>query len=156
MGRRKTGIFVPLLLSFVIIGLDQLSKAYIQSSMPLGMSIPVIRDVFHITYILNPGAAFGILENQQMFFILVGIAILCAAIYFYPILRRSNRWIRYGSALLLGGAAGNLIDRIRHGMVTDFFDFRIWPVFNIADIAIVIGVGCIIYALLFKTEIKDN
>ena len=114
---------MPLLLILVIIGLDQLSKAYIHSSMPLGMSIPVIHDVFHITYILNPGAAFGILENQQMFFIIVGLGILGAAVYFYPTLQRSNRWIRYGAALLLGGAAGNLIDRIRHGMVIIFLIF---------------------------------
>ena len=122
-----------------------------------GMSIPVIRDIFHITFVLNPGAAFGILANQRFFFIAIGVAILVAAMYFYPRLRRQDVWIRYGTALLLGGAAGNLIDRIRYGLVIDFFDFRIWPVFNIADIAIVVGVGCIIYAILFRMkEMEDE
>ena len=117
-----------------------------------GMSFPIIQDVFHITFVLNPGAAFGILANQQFFFIGIGIAILLAAVYYYPMLKKQDIWIRYGAALLLGGAVGNLIDRIRYGVVIDFFDFRIWPVFNVADIAIVVGVGCIIYALLFRGE----
>ncbi len=119
------------------------------------MSIPVIPQVFHITYILNAGAAFGILENQQWFFILIGLAVLGAAAWFYSCLQRENACIRYGVSLLLGGAAGNLIDRIFRGSVVDFFDFRIWPVFNIADIAIVVGVGCIIYSLLFETKEKS-
>jgi len=123
--------------------------------MGLGMSIPVIPQVFHITYILNAGAAFGILENQQWFFILIGLAVLGAAAWFYSCLQRENACIRYGVSLLLGGAAGNLIDRIFRGSVVDFFDFRIWPVFNIADIAIVVGVGCIIYSLLFETKEKS-
>jgi len=122
--------------------------------MLVGMSIPVVTDVFHITYILNPGAAFGILENQRMFFILIGTAILCAAIYFYSYIKKENIFIRYGVSMLLGGAVGNLIDRIRIGYVIDFFDFRIWPIFNIADIAIVVGVGCIVYSVLFSNKLK--
>jgi len=146
---------VPVAVCVVIIIVDQIVKFYIQSSMGLGMSIPVIPQVFHITYILNAGAAFGILENQQWFFILIGLAVLGAAAWFYSCLQRENACIRYGVSLLLGGAAGNLIDRIFRGSVVDFFDFRIWPVFNIADIAIVVGVGCIIYSLLFETKEKS-
>jgi len=147
---------VPVFLVIIVVLLDQLSKFWIQSSMLLGMSFPIITDVFHITYILNPGAAFGILENQQLFFILMGFVILCAAVYFYPRLKQENIWVRYGAALLVGGAIGNLIDRIHIGMVVDFFDFRIWPIFNIADIAIVVGVGSIIYALIFKADVKEK
>ncbi len=143
---------MPVFVCAGIILLDQLVKLYIQSTMLPGMSFPIIQDVFHITFVLNPGAAFGILANQQFFFIGIGIAILLAAVYYYPMLKKQDIWIRYGAALLLGGAVGNLIDRIRYGVVVDFFDFRIWPVFNVADIAIVVGVGCIIYALLFRGE----
>ncbi len=143
---------MPVFVCAGIILLDQLVKLYIQSTMLPGMSFPIIQDVFHITFVLNPGAAFGILANQQFFFIGIGIAILLAAVYYYPMLKKQDIWIRYGAALLLGGAVGNLIDRIRYGVVIDFFDFRIWPVFNVADIAIVVGVGCIIYALLFRGE----
>ena len=143
---------MPVFVCAGIILLDQLVKLYIQSTMLPGMSFPIVQDVFHITFVLNPGAAFGILANQQFFFIGIGIAILLAAVYYYPMLKKQDIWIRYGAALLLGGAVGNLIDRIRYGVVIDFFDFRIWPVFNVADIAIVVGVGCIIYALLFRGE----
>lgn len=143
---------MPVFVCAGIILLDQLVKLYVQSTMLPGMSFPIIQDVFHITFVLNPGAAFGILANQQFFFIGIGLLILLAAVYYYPMLKKQDIWIRYGAALLLGGAVGNLIDRIRYGVVIDFFDFRIWPVFNVADIAIVVGVGCIIYALLFRGE----
>ncbi len=143
---------MPVFVCAGIILLDQLVKLYVQSTMLPGMSFPIIQDVFHITFVLNPGAAFGILANQQFFFIGIGLLILLAAVYYYPMLKKQDIWIRYGAALLLGGAVGNLIDRIRYGVVVDFFDFRIWPVFNVADIAIVVGVGCIIYALLFRGE----
>ena len=143
---------MPVFVCAGIILLDQLVKLYIQSTMLPGMSFPIIQDVFHITFVLNPGAAFGILANQQFFFIGIGLLILLAAVYYYPMLKKQDIWIRYGAALLWGGAVGNLIDRIRYGVVVDFFDFRIWPVFNVADIAIVVGVGCIIYALLFRGE----
>ncbi|WP_019554165.1 signal peptidase II [Propionispira raffinosivorans] len=143
-----------LILCLVIILVDQFSKFYIQSMMNLGMSIPVIPHIFHITYILNPGAAFGILENQRIFFILIGVFILLAAMFFYPRLRQEKFPLKAGSALLLGGAVGNLIDRIQTGYVVDFFDFRIWPIFNIADIAIVCGVGLIIYTILFKGRMQ--
>lgn len=146
---------MPVAVCVFIIILDQLVKLYVQSSMGLGMSIPVIPNVFHITYILNAGAAFGILENQRGFFIFIGILVLAAAGWFYSCLRRENAWIRYGAAMLLGGAVGNLIDRIFQGSVVDFFDFRIWPVFNVADIAIVVGVACIIYSIVFQTKEKS-
>ena len=112
-----------LLLIFAVVMIDQFSKYYIQSHMTLGMSLPVIPNIFHITYILNPGAAFGILEHQTIVFIIIALGII-----------------------------GNVIDRIKTGYVIDFFDFRIWPVFNVADIAIVCGVALIIYSLLLSSE----
>ena len=147
---------MPILLCIAVLVADQLSKLYIQSSMTLGMSVPVVPHVFHITYILNPGAAFGILANQRWFFLLTGFALIAAAVYFYAWIRQQHAYIRYGTSLLLGGAAGNLFDRILGSGVVDFLDFRIWPVFNLADIAIVAGVGCIIYAVLFKMKEKRD
>lgn len=140
-----------IIIAFFIIIIDQLSKIYIQNTMSLGLSIPVIDDVFHITYILNPGAAFGLLEHQRLFFIAVAAALVIATAYFYRQLCAFGAPVRYGAGLLVGGAVGNLIDRIDTGYVVDFFDFRVWPIFNIADIAIVIGVSLIIYELLFET-----
>ena len=136
------------IVSIVVVIIDQLVKLLILSSMTLGLSIPVCPGVFHITYIQNPGAAFGILVEQRWIFIVASVILLVVAVCFYQRLQKESPAIKYGTALLLGGAMGNLIDRIWRGQVIDFLDFRVWPVFNIADIAIVIGVGGIMYALL--------
>ena len=132
----------------MLVALDQASKLWIASSMRLGQSIPVLEGIFHITYIENPGAAFGLFANQRWMFLGAGAALLLFAAASYRRIRREGRLTRCGAALLLGGAVGNLIDRIRLGRVIDFLDFRVWPVFNIADIGICVGVGCILFALL--------
>lgn len=147
---------MPIFLSICIVVLDQVVKFLVTHEMFPGMSIPVIQDVFHITFVLNPGAAFGILAHQRSFFIVMGIVIVILGGLFSPYIRRQCRIFRCGTALLLGGALGNLIDRVRFGHVIDFFDFRIWPVFNIADIAIVVGVAAIIYAILFKMRPAED
>lgn len=147
---------MPIFLSICIVVLDQVVKFLVAYEMFPGMSIPVIQDVFHITFVLNPGAAFGILAHQRSFFIVMGIVIVILGGLFSPYIRRQCRIFRCGTALLLGGALGNLIDRVRFGHVIDFFDFRIWPVFNIADIAIVVGVAAIIYAILFKMHPAED
>lgn len=138
-----------LLLALFIVVIDQLSKFYIQTHMVLGMSIPVIQNVFHITYILNAGAAFGLFENQTAFFVIIAVCMVVAAIYFYPRIPKQYRLLRFGTGLIVGGAMGNVIDRIKTGYVVDFFDFRIWPIFNIADVGIVCGVSCIIYTIIY-------
>ena len=138
-----------LLLALFIVFIDQVSKFYIQTHMMLGISIPVIQDIFHITYILNAGAAFGLFENQTVFFVIIAICMVIAAIYFYPRIPKQYSLLRFGTGLIVGGAIGNVIDRIKTGYVVDFFDFRIWPIFNIADIGIVCGVSCIIFTIIF-------
>ena len=139
---------MPLFIGFLAIILDQLVKIYVVSNMKLGESIPVVQDIFHLTYVLNPGAAFGILENHRWFFIVICIAIILCVAIFYKSIRRECAMFRYGLGLLLGGAVGNLIDRIQNGLVVDFLDFRIWPVFNIADIAICVGAVMLVVSLL--------
>ena len=135
-------------LSSLVIIIDQATKYWIQSRMAYGESAPVIREVFHITYILNPGAAFGILENKTWFFIAVALILLVGVAYLYPRLPANQPIVKLGAGLLVGGAIGNLIDRVRIGYVIDFFDFRIWPIFNVADICIVCGVACLAHYLL--------
>jgi len=148
---------VPVLfLAFIVIGIDRLSKYYIETHMSLGMSIPVIRDFFHITYIINPGAAFGILEYQTGFFIVVSVVMIAAAIWYIPRIPARYRLLRFGIGMQAGGAIGNMIDRIRYGGVVDFLDFRIWPVFNVADMAIVGGVGCILVTLLYVMRKEEE
>ncbi|MBR6012508.1 MAG: signal peptidase II [Selenomonadaceae bacterium] len=135
-----------------IIAADQFVKAEVVENMVPGESIPVIENFFHITYVLNPGAAFGILPNQRIFFLLIGGGLLALAAYFYPKLKKADKFLRFGSVTLLGGAAANLIDRARTGQVIDFMDFRVWPVFNIADVAIIFGMFVLFYAIIFKVE----
>lgn len=143
------------LLSMIILCIDQWSKYYVEQHMTLGMSIPIIENIFHISYILNPGAAFGILEHKTEFLILIALIMIAAVIYLYPRIPSSNRLLRAGLGLLVGGSLGNVIDRVRTGYVVDFFDFRIWPVFNIADTAIVCGVALIIFSTIFLSTKED-
>ena len=129
--------------------LDRLTKYFIVSNFKLGQSVAIIDNVFYFTYVLNSGAAFGLLRNHAAFLIIVTILFFCGIIYFFIKVPVECKYLRLGGALLVGGAIGNLIDRIQTGRVVDFLDFLIWPVFNIADIAIVCGVGYIIYSILF-------
>lgn len=135
-----------------VVALDQFTKALVMKSMVPGESIPLVQNVFHLTYVLNPGAAFGILSNQRMFLLTTGAAIILAAAYFYPMLKKSDGCLRFGTVAIFSGAFANLIDRVQTGYVVDFFDFRVWPIFNIADIAIVVGMVFAIYSILFRFD----
>ena len=136
---------MPLGIGILVFILDQLVKHAVLVSMHLGESIPIIKDVFHITFVLNPGAAFGMLEHQRWIFIVVALLVVVLALVFYKHIQRESLITRIGAGLLLGGALGNLLDRIQSGLVVDFLDFRIWPVFNIADIAIFGGAAMLIW-----------
>lgn len=142
-------------LPLAVVILDQFSKYIVVENMALGESIPIIEEVFHLTYILNPGAAFGMFAYNRLFFIAIAVIVIGIIIWARREILASPWEVKAGCGLFLGGAIGNLIDRARQGLVIDFFDFRIWPVFNIADIAICIGVGLIIWNLL-KTELKRD
>ena len=113
-----------------------------------GESIPVLENIFHITYVLNPGAAFGMLPHNRTFFLIIGAAAVAAIIWLRKDILSEGRKVRCGAALFLGGALGNLWDRIQTGLVVDFLDFRIWPVFNVADIAICVGTGLILWDMI--------
>lgn len=142
-------------LPLAVVILDQFSKYIVVENMALGESIPIIEEVFHLTYILNPGAAFGMFAHNRLFFIAIAVIVIGIIVWARREILASPWEVKAGCGLFLGGAIGNLIDRARQGLVIDFFDFRIWPVFNIADIAICIGVGLIIWNLL-KTELKRD
>lgn len=118
---------------------DQFSKYLITSGMDLGESLAVFPPVFYITYVLNPGAAFGMLANQTNLFIVVSLLVIIGVLVGYRYLPRERVWTYVALGMVAGGAMGNLIDRIRLGRVIDFLDFKVWPVFNLADTAIVVG-----------------
>lgn len=146
---------MPLGIGILVFIIDQLVKHLVASTMHLGQSLPVIKGIFHITYVLNPGAAFGMLEHQRWFFIVVALAAVLLGVAFYKKLQQESFLMRSGAGLLLGGAVGNLADRIQSGLVVDFLDFRIWPVFNIADIAICAGAGILIFDIWQRRNEDD-
>jgi len=137
------------LVALILLFLDQFSKYLIRQRLPIGHSIPVVKSVFHITYVENTGIAFGFFPQGQYLFIIISIIIIVAIVFFE---RRKVLKLPRGKfflGLILGGALGNLIDRLKFGFVVDFLDFRIWPVFNLADSGVFIG-GIILAFFLLK------
>jgi signal peptidase II len=131
---------------------DQAVKHLVRTTMVQGQSIPIIENIFHITYIENPGAAFGILANQRMLFLILTAVIVGVMIYLYCSLSNKKSLTAVSLGIVVSGAIGNFIDRFMQGTVTDFLDFRIWPIFNIADIAICVGLALICYFIIIKGE----
>lgn len=132
-----------------IIAVDQLTKAAVRASFSVGESVPVIDGVLWLTHVHNTGAAFGMLAGWGWAFVAVSVAVLAVIGWAALVARPESGVVRLGLALVAGGAAGNLIDRVLAGGVTDFIDVGWWPVFNVADIALDCGVALIVGWLLF-------
>ncbi len=131
----------------LVIIADQISKNIVFSNLCLGQSIPVIPRVFHITMVYNTGIAFGLFKNQTVLFSAISFFVIILIIFSILEQKRRkdiNHLEIFALYLILSGAIGNLIDRFRFGYVIDFLDFRVWPVFNIADSAITIGMVLIL------------
>jgi signal peptidase II len=126
---------------------DQFSKMIVQKFLTEGTTIPVWPPFFYLTHVHNPGIAFGLFPNQGTLLAVMVVMLIIAAAAAYFLLAQSRPLTKVGLGLLLGGALGNIIDRIRIGQVIDFLDFRFWPVFNLADVAIVCGALLFIVAL---------
>ena len=142
------------IIALVVFFLDQASKFAIISKMSQGQSIAVLDNIFHITYIHNAGAAFGLFANQTSFFIVITLLVITAMVIFYWRLQSKDGILPISLGLIVGGSLGNLVDRVRFGEVIDFLDFRIWPVFNLADSAIVIG-AALLGVVLWKMDSKS-
>jgi len=143
----------------VVVALDQITKIVVLKTMALHQSIVVIPGFFSLTHIHNPGGAFGFMADQNqtvrvLLFIVAALAALGLIFYFYRKTPPSLPVLSVGLALIFGGAVGNLIDRIRFGLVIDFLDFYIgemhWPAFNVADSAVFIGMSIFIFHILFR------
>lgn len=142
-------------LILLLIIIDQISKWMIQSKFLINESMPIIKNIFHLTYVQNFGAAFGILKHQKIFFVVMTIFVIGGIVIFLKKQKNLHKLVPYSLSLIVGGAIGNLIDRVRLGYVVDYFDFRIWPIFNIADISIVIGAVLLSYYLIFLDGARD-
>lgn len=135
-----------------VLVIDQLSKWYIVSNYQLGESSPWLGNWLFLTYVQNRGAAFGMLEGHSWFFLVSALVVVIALIIYnarYPV----DKYLQFLMGFIVAGAIGNFIDRYRFGYVVDFFDLRWWPVFNVADIAIVVGgFFLVIYMFFYMKE----
>jgi signal peptidase II len=140
------------LFAFLIFLLDFFSKKIILENLTFGQSLPVVRSIFNLSLVANTGSAFGLFKNLAPFFVFFSFCAIFIIIYIFLNLKSVNRIYFYSLSLILAGAVGNLVDRLTYGFVVDFLDFRIWPVFNLADSAITIGVSLLIFTLIFKKQ----
>jgi signal peptidase II len=146
-------------IAILVLALDQLTKAWVSASLPEGgwwSPLPGLWRVFRLTHITNSGAAFGIFPNQGNFFILIAIIVAMAIVLYYRYLPTGNWLVRLSLGLQLGGAIGNLIDRLRYGHVVDFIDIGFWPIFNLADVSIVSGVVILAYCLWHEDRASQD
>lgn len=135
------------ILTLLVLIFDQLIKVIVVLKLDPFQDVWVIKNVFSLTCVHNYGAAFGILQSQSLLLITLSAAVILYVWINRKKLAGYSKLFQQGLALALGGSLGNLVDRIRLGYVIDFLDFQVWPVFNIADIAIVTGVGLVIISL---------
>ncbi|HVF02627.1 MAG TPA: signal peptidase II [Rubrobacteraceae bacterium] len=149
---RTAGAGLALVLALAVFLTDQFLKRLVEGSMRTGQSIPLVQDVLYLTYVKNSGGAFGILGGQ-IAVLLAGSAVAIVFVLWVLLAGLPTLLTVVGCGLVLGGAAGNLLDRIAEGWVTDFLDLQFWPlqrwpVFNVADVAIVLGVAALLLAAL--------
>jgi len=138
--------------------LDQLSKAYVVAHLDLyesWMPLDWVEPYFRFTHIRNTGAAFGIFPEGNMIFSIIAVIVSMMIVYYYRQLPSEAWLVRMALGLQLGGALGNLVDRIRQGYVVDFLHLEHWPVSNVADISIVMGVVLLTYEV-FREERRMN
>lgn len=149
-------VMVTILLAALVLALDYFTKWLVMTRMVEYESIPIIPGFFSLNYIRNPGAAFGMLANQKWLFVVVSLATIGGIVYYAFKPEGRKRWVAIDMGLILGGAVGNLLDRLRFEAVVDMFHFywRDWyfPIFNVADIAIVCGVGLFILCLYLEAR----
>lgn len=154
----RLGLF--LLIAAFVIALDQITKLWVRSNIPLYEPIPIIGRL-SLTNVRNTGSAFGLFVNQAFLLTLIAIVGIGAILLFYRYFSKSNMLGISALSLVLGGAVGNFIDRLRFGYVTDFIDVRLWgdfhwPTFNVADSAITVGSIALVFFILFTFGKADG
>lgn len=143
----------------LVVAFDQLTKYLIRLNMDLNHSIPIIDGIFHITYINNSGAAFSLFADKTLFLVTMQLIVIAVALAYLIIKQKKEHWcLLLSISLIAAGGIGNLLDRILKGYVVDFFDFQIWPIFNVADISVCIGCGLLILFvfLIEPKRAKEN
>ncbi|MDD5428520.1 MAG: signal peptidase II [Candidatus Omnitrophica bacterium] len=139
-------------LASLVFVLDRITKIIALSAMSSGQSIEVLPNIFHITLVLNNGTAFGLMKGQNTALAVITAAAAVSIVAYAVTHKGLSLAVSSALGLILGGALGNLLDRIKFGCVVDFFDFRIWPVFNIADSAITVGMIILVIILCTRSS----
>ena len=160
----KRKYWVLLFTCLVVVSLDQFTKYTVQKNLPLHHRVEVIPGFFNLTHVRNTGGAFGILGGRSGWgtFFFMGISVLAVGsiLFFIRRIKEDERILALSFSLVLAGAIGNLIDRLRYGEVIDFLEFYLssffWPAFNIADSAICIGIGLMAFELLVADHKRSN
>ncbi len=132
----------------VVTGADQWIKALVTRAMPPGSSVPVIDGILSLTHVQNHGVAFGLMAGIPPIVTMLAALTLVVLLAYNKGRQLRSRMSAVGLALMAGGAVGNLLDRIRYGFVVDYIDVHVWPVFNLADAAIVAGAGLVVLVLM--------
>ena len=140
--------FIALLIAVA----DQIIKAVVHNNMFLNQSIDLIGNVIKLTYVRNTGMAFSLFVGFSPYIAVVGTLVVALVIFFHYRLARYNFMVQLGLSFILGGSLGNLIDRFARGYVVDYLDITVWPVFNLADVMINVGVILLAYKLFEEEE----
>ena len=157
--RSSLDIFICLGTVVSVVFFDRLTKVFFSAVLQIGESLPVIKHAFHFTLVHNNGIAFGLFKDNGFVFLIIpaiAVFLLIYNVYYYHKFGELDWVYIVAFSLILGGAIGNLIDRITFGHVIDFIDFRIWPTFNVADSAITIGVIIIAHRLVGSATADKN
>ncbi|MDP2725929.1 MAG: signal peptidase II [Dehalococcoidia bacterium] len=141
------------LIALLVIVADQYTKGWVTSNLVMGQSLPQEAPV-RLTYVVNTGVAFGLLPEYSFLLMPLAILVIGIVLLYQRYLSSGSFLVWAALGLQVGGAGGNLIDRLRYGYVVDFVDIRVWPVFNLADFTISLGVGLLAYSLIFSKEKK--
>lgn len=164
----KKNLLIFLLGAAAVIALDQIAKSAITASFFRGESYQVVQGLFNLTYVMNPGAAFGFLAGASetfRYFFFTGITVAALLLIVYYLVKSNPRNLMLVSSLTLifGGAVGNLIDRLRFGAVVDFLDVYLgftslphWPAFNVADAAITTGAILMIWEMILNRQNRET
>ena len=148
---RRSAVLLAIVLTVTVFVVDQGLKSYVEGAMRVGESVEVVPDVLSITYIKNDGGAFGLLAGRGVI-LLAGSAVAVAVVVWMLFSGVPSRVAAAACGMILGGAAGNLLDRIQSGAVTDYVHFSFWYIFNAADAAIVTGVALLLLSSLRSAD----
>ena len=144
---------IYILLIVAVMVLDRVVKIAVTTNLQPGDTIPVLDPLFHITYVQNQGAAFSMLQGHPVLLIVLPAVVIGIGIIFICVNQKAyNKTFLISLSLICGGGLGNLTDRLSQGYVIDMFDFRVFPVFNVADICVCVGCGLLILYMMMHTD----